>query len=200
MSTRVEVLLWAQRVLARKASAPPHLLLEVEESATAEEIQAAFHKIARTAHPDLHRHGLDAAELELVTSAYAAVAGAYAQMRTVCMQTGRIRTVPKPDDSAPPPRTASPAARAAEPARTVQAAPSDNPAPAPGSGPTDPAQAMSPAALLYYRKAEACMNRGDLRGAMLQLKLACTTDPTSGFLRTTLAEVEAEVRDKAQKL
>jgi hypothetical protein len=53
---------------------------------------------------------------------------------------------------------------------------------------------MSAKALLYYRKAESCLRRGDLKGAILQLKLACAADPTSGFLRTALAEVETEVR------
>ncbi len=53
---------------------------------------------------------------------------------------------------------------------------------------------MSSKALLYYRKAELCLKRGDLRGAILQLKLACAADPTSSFLRTALAEVETEVR------
>lgn len=195
---RVEVLLWAQRVLALKASAPPHVLLEVEESATAEEIQQAFHRIARTAHPDLHRQGLEPAELELVTSAYAAVAGAYAQMRSACLQTGRLRTLQRHEDSARP-RPASPTAPHAAgpgPMLTAEAAPT-GPAPGPATGPTDPAQTMSPAALLYYRKAEARLHRGDLRGALLQLKLACTTDPTSEFLRTALAEVEAEVRNQA---
>jgi hypothetical protein len=66
--------------------------------------------------------------------------------------------------------------------------------PAPVSPSQNPAQAMSSKALLYYRKAELCLKRGDLRGAILQLKLACAADPTSSFLRTALAEVETEVR------
>src|SRR5690606_24734370 len=58
----------------------------------------------------------------------------------------------------------------------------------------DAAQHMSPKAVIYYRKAETCVKRGDLRGAILQLKLAISTDPLSVFLRTALAEVEAEAR------
>lgn len=194
MSVRSDVLLWAQRVIARKGAAP-HVLLEIHEESTADQVQQAFHKIARTAHPDLHRHGLDADELELVTSAYAAVAGAYAQMRSMCLQTQRMRPVLKTEDSSPPPpRTASAAAPAA---RSVQAPPSDIPASPSGAAPSaNAAQSMSPKALLYYRKAELCLKRGDLKGAILQLKLACATDPTSGFLRTALAEVETEVRSK----
>jgi hypothetical protein len=241
MSLRTDVLLWAQRVIARKGS-PPHVLLELTEHATAEEVQNAFHKIARTAHPDLHRTGLDAAELEMVTSAYAAVAGAYAQMRSQCMATQRIRALNKdeaaklnatgePRSITPPTGTAEPrgdarapapagraAARAASPPPSAMARPtgalpldfasmpSTAPVPATPATPVTPAtpsgpapssnaaQSMSPKALLYYRKAEMCLKRGDLKGAILQLKLACATDPTSAFLRTALAEVEIEVR------
>ena len=70
-------------------------------------------------------------------------------------------------------------------------------APATPSGPTpaaNAAQSMSPKALVYYRKAEIALRRGDLKGAVLQIKLAIAADPASGFLRTALAEVELEVR------
>jgi hypothetical protein len=219
-SMRVHVLLWAQRIVAMKGG-PAHVLLEVAEDAAAQQIQDAFHKIARTSHPDLFRNGLDAQELELVTSAYAVVAGAYQHMRTAAMQTQRLRPLaseePMPPEpfsttsaataapSSPPPRggaPTSPRSRVAAPtpvagARAVQASPSDVPAKPSGLAPaTSAAQSMSPKALLYFRKAELCLKRGDLRGAILQLKLACASDPTSGFLRTALAEVEAEVRAK----
>ena len=321
MSVRTDVLLWANRVLARRGS-PPHVLLEIHEQSTPQQVQEAFHKIARTSHPDMHRHGLNAEELELVTSAYAAVAGAYQQMRSMVMQTMRLRAV-KPEDVArvsgsvtPPdarPVTPPGGARVTTPAGLRQpdkvasgsnapgeirplTRPTTPPAsgetgPKPGRGPTrndftppasgetgpsrpsrpgsDPAasrvgqsrpgsdppptrmpragtdsgvrmplrpgypragtgsdpppgpasvkatgsqpptgapvqatpaqntaQSMSAKALLYYRKAELCLKRGDLRGAILQLKLACAADPSSSFLRTALAEVETEVRGK----
>ncbi|HEY5925332.1 MAG TPA: hypothetical protein VIV11_26795 [Kofleriaceae bacterium] len=278
MSLRTDVLLWAQRVIARKGSAP-HVLLEIDEKSTAVQVQEAFHKIARTSHPDLHRHGLTPDELEMVTSAYATVAGAYQQMRSAAMQTTRIRPL-KSDDlqklGAPDPRTIAPpdkklASGSTAPgevrpiirddprhvtppggtragstpqagARVVRVRASTDsdvrpPKPTrPGAGHTRPgtgsdpptnapkpasvsatgsqpptgatpsvpftpslppqtaAQSMSSKALLYYRKAELCLKRGDLRGAVLQLKLACAADPSSSFLRTALAEVETEVR------
>jgi hypothetical protein len=58
----------------------------------------------------------------------------------------------------------------------------------------NPAEHMTPHALHYYRKAEKCLERGDLKGALLQLKLACATDAGSAYLRTALAEVETEIR------
>ena len=80
-------------------------------------------------------------------------------------------------------------------ATTNSDAPSHVPVTPSGAAPSaNAAQAMSAKALLYYRKAELCLKRGDLRGAVLQLKLACAADPTSGFLRTALAEVETETR------
>ncbi len=214
MSTRSEVLLWAQRVVARRGQ-PAHVLLELPADAGAEEAQAAFHKIARTSHPDLHRNGLTPEELELVTSAYASVAGAYQELRTRTMQTARMRPIGRPDETPvvagapgrPAPATppgGSPIARQTRPTATPPGgAPTARPAaatPPPSAGVAlNPAggkaeTAMSSKALLYYRKAELALKRGDLKGAILQLKLACATDPTSQFLRSALAEVETEVR------
>ncbi|HSK02786.1 MAG TPA: hypothetical protein VK932_16155, partial [Kofleriaceae bacterium] len=100
MSVRSDVLLWAQRIVARRGT-PPHQLLEIDAGAGLEVAQDAFHKIARIAHPDLHRNSLTEDELELVTTAYARVAAAYQDLRNVTMQTGRM---PPLRDDPPPPR------------------------------------------------------------------------------------------------
>lgn len=207
MSARSDVLLWAQRVLARKGQAS-HVLLEVGTDAGAEEVQAAFHKIARTSHPDLHRHGLTPEELELVTSAYATVAGAYQELRSKTMSTTRMQPLRRPDQmpaptapapSAPPAAESLAAAPARSAPRQTASPPPATSTPVSGTPAVLPPgmkaeQAMSSKALLYFRKAELALRRGDLRGAILQLKLACATDPASQFLRTALVEVETEVR------
>ena len=172
MSVRSDVLLWAQRIVARKG-AEPHQLLEINADARLEVAQEAFHKIARVAHPDLHRNSLTEQELELVATAYARVAAAYQDLRNQTMQTGRL---PPLREDPPPPRPRPPAAGS-----TAQRLP------------PEPPGAMSSKALLYYRKAELCLRRGDLKGAVLQLKMAIACDPQSALLRTALAEVEAEV-------
>ena len=164
MSATSDVLLWAQRVLALKTS-PPHRLLEIAPDATVEDAQAAFHEIARKAHPDLHRNAMTHEEHELVTDAYSAIAAAYQAFRTT-----------------------SAGAPAARPTAETPVTPSG---PAPASG---IAGAMSSRALLYYRKAELALRRGDFKGAVLQLKMAIAADPGSAFLRTALAEVESELR------
>ena len=184
--------MWAQRVIARK-SGPAHLLLEVGEHATADEAQSAFHKIARAAHPDLHRHGLSAEDLETVTSAYAAVAGAYMQMRSQAMTTQRM----KPVNAAPvaPNRpTPIPAGTGRTPPAGVPAAPPPASGPPTSVSPQAAAAAMSSKAIVYYRKAEAALKRGDFKSAVLQVKLAIAADPQSTFLRNALAEIDAELR------
>jgi len=187
VSVRSDVLLWAQRIVARKG-AQPHQLLDINADAGLEVAQDAFHKIARIAHPDLHRNSLTREELELVTAAYSRVVSAYQDLRNLTLQTGRL---PVLREDPPPPR----------PSSSVQSMPRMSPARPGSSGDTAPPEpgklgapgAMSSKALLYYRKAELCLRRGDLKGAVLQLKMAIACDPQSAFLRSALAEVEAEV-------
>lgn len=201
MSVRSDVLLWAQRIVARK-DAPPHQLLEIDADARIEVAQDAFHKIACVAHPDLHRNSLTEEELELVSTAYARVAAAYQDLRKQTMQTGRLPPL-QADPPAPRPRalaTGQLPPRAVGPQGAQRTQPIARPSTGPLAAGSSPAvlglgapAAMSSKALLYYRKAEICLRRGDLGQAVLQLKLAIACDPQSAFLRTALAEVEAEV-------
>jgi hypothetical protein len=172
VSTRSDVLLWARRVIAKKGSAP-HLVLELPANASLDDAQKAFHKIARSAHPDLHRNNLAAEELEMVTQAYSAAAAAYQTFRAKERPTMRMN----------PLKDAPGAPASAVPVTPGGAAPA-------GLG---PATQMSSKALVYYRKAELALKRGDLAGAVLSLKMAIAADPQSAFLRTALAEVQTEV-------
>jgi hypothetical protein len=173
MSSRSEVLLWARRIIAMKKTSQPHQLLDIKADAGADVAQEAFHKIARMAHPDLHRNGLEADELEMVTKAYSIVANGYQMFRSQVMSTARMRPA---------------AAGSRGTSDSIPATPSGL------NAATGAAGAMSSRALVYYRKAELCLKRGDLRGASLQLKMAVGSDPASQFLRTALHEVETEAR------
>ena len=172
-------MMWAQRVVTKR-TAPPHEVLDIKADASIEEAQIAFHKLARVAHPDLHRNTLTPEELEIVSSAYAIAAGAYQTFRSTASSTQRMKPL-KPEEVARP--TPVPA----------EAAP---PPPAAPAGPTsvNAAANMSPKAVTYYRKAELALKRGDLKSALLQVKLAIAADPSSGFLRSALAEIEIELK------
>jgi len=196
-SSRAEVLLWAQRVIARKAG-PAHALLELRENCTPEQAQEAFHKIARTAHPDLHRsNGLTPEEIEMVTSAYAVVAGAYMTLRSQTAQTTRMKALSKdePVPSAPSRPTPVPGPSGRTPPAGVPTAPAESTGILTGEGQAaNPTQNMSQKALNYFRKAESALKRGDLKSGLLQIKLAIAADPSSTFLRNAMAEVDAELR------
>jgi tetratricopeptide (TPR) repeat protein len=184
MSVRASVLLWAQRVVARK-DGPAHQVLEIAPDAGLEAAQEAFHKIARLAHPDLHRTALDANELELVTTAYARAAAAYQEFRAK-YSSARLRPVREPGSSpAVAPTTVIPTSAAPNKAVAL-----------PDEPPLSAAQAMTSKALIQYRKAELCLRRGDLTQAVLHLKMAIACDPQSALLRSALAEVQAEVGKK----
>jgi hypothetical protein len=185
MSTRSDVLLWAQRVVARRTAAA-HEILELKIDASAEDAQAVFYKIARVAHPDLHRNGMTPEELELVTSAYGIAAGAYQTFRGQAMMTQRMKPL-KPEELAAAAHGGTPAPGHVPAGPTTPA--TGVPVPSAGAN-----QQMSSRALVYYRKAEIALRRGDLKGALLQIKMAIATDPASAFLRTALAEVETELR------
>jgi len=184
MSARTDVLLWAQRVLARK-TAPAYQILEVPSGCALDVAQQAFHKIARLAHPDLHRTTLSPDELELVTQAYSRAAAAYQEIRVQNRTTTKMIPILRAEPTTIPQTAVIPTSRS--PNKAV---------PLPDAEPINPAQAMTPKALIYYRKAELCLRRGELVNAVLQLKMAIASDPQSPFLRSALAEVQAEVTKK----
>ena len=182
MSVRADVLLWAQRVIARQG-ATPHQILDIAPGSGPEAAQDAFHRIARMAHPDLHRRTLPPDELELVTTAYARAAAAYQELRGL-RSTTRMRPI---RDAAAP----------AVPTTTVipTSPPSNKAVAVPDELASSPPR-MASKALVHYRKAELALRRGELTGAVLHLKMAIASDPQSAFLRSALAEVEAEVTKK----
>jgi len=189
MSARTDVLLWAQRVVARQPGSA-HQILEVAAGCSLEAVQEAFHKIARLAHPDLHRTTLAPEELELVTQAYSRAAAAYQELRMQKRTTTRMQPLTHEAIAAPrhggvPPTTVIPTAPPAHKAVTQ---------PLPVA--VNPTHAMSSKALIYYRKAELSLRRGELTAAVLQLKMAIASDPQSAFLRSALSEVETELAKK----
>ena len=191
MSTRTDVLLWAQRIVAM-TSAPAHQLLEIKSDAGIDAAQDAFHKIARSFHPDIHRSGLSPDELETVTLAYSRIAGAYQDFRSQRMQTSRMRPMkdaPLLDVPGVKPLPATKPAAAPAPRATGGAAPSA----ATVTGGAGGSGQMNGKALIYYRKAEMALRRGDLKGALLQMKMAIAGDPQSQFLRTALVEIQTEL-------
>ncbi len=173
-----EVMAWTMKIMSR-SDLTPYQLLGLLSSATPDKIRDAFHRIARTNHPDLHRATLGTAELELVTRAYSRVAAAYQELRS-----GRAQAA-KPASGAPVPTGIS---RLRPPTKPPAGTTSATPTPGSPQG-----TQMNAKAQLYYRKVELALRKGEIAGAILQLKMACTADPQSTFLRSALAELQAEL-------
>lgn len=169
-----ELMAWAKSILAHGTTAAPHQLLGLPPHAGPTAASDAFMQIARVAHPDLHRNVLTPTELDQVVLAYSRVAGAYQELRTARPRGNTLQPpTSRPSSSTLPPLTLEPT---------------------PPAAPASPSAAMNSKALVYFRKAELALNRGDLRGAILQLKMAIAADPQSTMLRPALAEVEAELK------
>ncbi|MDX2090774.1 MAG: hypothetical protein SFX73_23145 [Kofleriaceae bacterium] len=124
----------------------------------------AFMNLARVAHPDLHRTALTPTEFDQLVLAYSRVAGAYQDLRTAR---------PRGNTLIPPI--------------------SPGPAPTPPPPSVAASASMNSKAIIYFRKAELAAKRGDLRTAILQIKMAIAADPQSAMLRTALGQVEAEL-------
>jgi hypothetical protein len=210
-----EVLAWARR-WARRPNAAEHELLEVAPAPTLDAVRAAYHKLARFAHPDLHRTTLGAEQLEEVTATFARVSNAYAVLSAKARRNRPAMTATSaPATEAPARTTAAPPAPAAAPPAPTAAprptAPRPTAAPppqardpkrtvtphaeklAPGDKPSlpiGPANAMSPKALGHYRRAELAMLRGNATEALLHLRMAVASDPQSAFLREVLAQLD----------
>jgi len=176
--SNASLMMWAQRVIAKRTAAS-HEILDIKQEASIEDAQVAFHKLARVAHPDLHRNTLSAEELELVSSAYAIAAGAYQTFRSTASSTQRMKPLKSDEVARPTP----------VPPEIAEKTPPPGPAPTVNAGAN-----MNPKAVTYYRKAELALKRGDLKSALLQVKLAIAADPASGFLRSALAEIELELK------
>jgi len=238
-------------------------LLELPPTLSGEHVQAAYHNVARTRHPDLFRGKLSARDAERLMRIYGRIAAAYATLRdpeernrylytlrnargpvstmaptavpdrgdapprgrgtdahfesegagggtgTAPLRARGPTTLPRPGTtSAPPPRAAAagsstslPAAARSEtrprPALTrPPRAPTLKGAPSP-PGPAAPLPGevnLSPRAAAFYRRAEVALAGGDIGGAVLNLRMAASADPTSAFLREALAAAQARLK------
>jgi hypothetical protein len=179
--------------------------LEIPPTASSTAIQEAYHKVARTRHPDLFR-SLDPKLMDRLVRMYGRVTAAYADLKEPEKCAAYLRELrgPKPQTIQPPsslvhPVTANTAARLSaaavapispRPSRDSEPPPVAPPAPArTRTGPIDPAASMNARALAFYRRAEGAQRTGDKAAALLQIKMAIAADPKSTFLRAALAEL-----------
>jgi curved DNA-binding protein CbpA len=178
--------------------------LEIPPTASSTAIQEAYHRIARTRHPDLFRH-LDPKLMDRLVRMYGRVTAAYADLKDPEKCGAYLRELrgPRPQTIQPPSSLVHPlTARTAErltnaavaapsprPARESEPPPAAPAQPRTRTGPMDPAASMNARALAFYRRAEGAQRTGDKAAALLQIKMAIAADPKSTFLRAALLEL-----------
>ena len=179
--------------------------LEIPPTASSTAIQEAYHRIARTRHPDLFRQ-LDPKLMDRLVRMYGRVTAAYADLKEPEKCAAYLRELrgPKPQTIQPPTSLVHPlTARTAErltnaavaaptpprPARESEPPPAPPAQPRTRTGPMDPAASMNARALAFYRRAEGAQRTGDKAAALLQIKMAIAADPKSTFLRAALLEL-----------
>ena len=79
--TPAQVLAWLAEVEPRADARTHFEWLELAPTAAPAAIQAAYHAIARTRHPDLYRRTLGPRDHDRLVRMYARVSGAYAELR-----------------------------------------------------------------------------------------------------------------------
>lgn len=223
---------WLDEIEPRIDALDHFAWLELTTPAPYDDVQPAFHRVARTRHPDLFRTRIDAAEMDRLVRVYARITSAYAELRdpqrydaivrplrqrlapprtrtpvgSRAPDVARTRTptsVPRTLTPASIPRTQTPTSipRTQTPASVprTQTQPSipRTQTPLPTRSPTEPpaelepSRAMNARALAYYRRAEGALRVGDRTTALLHLRMALASDPTSPLLRAALVELLA---------
>lgn len=157
-----ELLSYLERVVPRLNSFDHFELLDVSADANSSAIQGAFHTMAAGLHPDRHRNILNTAEHEQLVIVYAQIAEAYRVLRNAKHREDYLRKIArdKPQEMA----------AAATTTQDPQAALS----------------LLSPKAQQLYRRALAAKRTGDLASATLNMRMALSKHPQSGFLKAAL--------------
>ena len=163
--TKRELLTYLDRVKTALETSDHFQLLDVSPDADGDTIQAAFHTMAAGLHPDRHRNTLNGEQHERLIMAYARIAEAYRVLRNPEHRENYLRGVAR-----------------AQSESDVSAEP----------GLQDPEHALallSPKAQQLYRRAMAAVRTGDMHSATLNLKMALSKHPQSGFLRAALDDL-----------
>ncbi len=161
---------WSQReILAYLDRVEPALerlnyfeLLDLAPTATAAEIQTAFHAVAGGIHPDQLRNRLTPEQKERLTIIYARIAEAYRVLRDEDSRKKYLSQVARGE-------------------ATGGAGPASE---------TDSLTMLSPKAQNLYRRAEAALRTGDRASALLNLRMALALHPQSTLLRSALKRAE----------
>lgn len=161
-----ELLAYLDRVMPILNKSDHFELLDVAPNADSLTIQGAFHTMAAGLHPDRHRNALDPKQHERLVIVYARIAEAYRVLRDPKHREDYLRKVARDH------------------------AESDTSAPAKAQAPEAALALLSPKAQQLYRRALAAKRTGDRASAVLNMRMALSKHPQSGFLKDALRSLK----------
>lgn len=135
-------------------------MLDIEPSATDDDIQRAYHAVAARMHPDRHRAFVTPQQYERLNIVYGRIAEAYRCLRNPKEREHYARGL------------------AAHKGADV------------GSDIESSLRLLTPKAQRHYRRAQVALRARDRASAILNLKMALRENPTSALLRDALAELQ----------
>jgi DnaJ-class molecular chaperone len=140
-------------------------VLGVSSAASEQDIRDAYYKLAARLHPDVHGEGLDPAFRRRLTSVFSRVVEAYRALSDPARRHQYDLTL------------AGGEMRIAPGTKVVKPRAEEEPADA--------------HARKFYQLARQAMDSGDARAAVMNLRIALSTEPDSAILRAALARAEA---------
>jgi len=155
---------FVERAYAAMDQTDYYRVLGMSSAASEQEIRDAYYKLAARLHPDIHGEGLDEVFRQRLTTVFSRVVEAY----RVLSDAGRRREYDK--------TLAAGSMRMASGAKIKPRA----------------EEALADAhAQKFYLLARQAMDSGDARAAVMNLRIAMSTEPESPILRAALARAEA---------
>ena len=155
---------FVERAYAAMDQTDYYRVLGMSSAATEAEIRDAYYKLAARLHPDIHGEAVDDAFHERLTTVFSRVVEAY----RVLSDPARRREYDK-----------------SLAAGSMRLAPGTKIKPRAEEGVAD-AHAQK-----FYLLARQAMDSGDARGAVMNLRIAMSTEPENPILRAALARAEA---------
>ncbi len=155
---------FVERAYAALDQTDYYRVLGMSSAATEHEIRDAYYKLAARLHPDIHGEGVDEVFRQRLTTVYSRVVEAY-------------RVLSDPQRRREYDKTLA--------AGSMRMAPGTKVKPRAEEGLAD-AHAQK-----FYLLARQAMDSGDARGAVMNLRIALSTEPESPILRAALARAEA---------
>jgi curved DNA-binding protein CbpA len=164
---RVAIEQFVDRAYAALDKTDYYRVLGVSSAATEQEIRDAYYKLAARLHPDVHGDTLDPAFRQRLTTVFSRVVEAYRVLTDSVRRGEYDDTLARGD---------------------LRMAPGAKVKPRSEEAPLD-AHARK-----FYQLARSALDAGDPRSAIMNLRIALSTEPDSPVLRAALARAEAALK------